>query len=146
MSSTKIIAKSGTACSYCWYGLHTVIFASCQCLLFFRLQIELSSKALQANTKSLLCHMSTLLSEWLVDERDKCSLLQVQLVLFICSLAGNESNTRSQGSPIQHTPVVINDDDDDFEATAGKFVPLVTGPFFFWTVVVITIPFVGNNH
>lgn len=69
-----------------------------------------------------------------MDERDKCSLLQVQLVLFIRSLAGNESSSRSQGevlsfvSPIQHTPVVINgdDDDDDFEATAGKFVMLVT--------------------
>lgn len=69
-----------------------------------------------------------------MDERDKCSLLQVQLVLFIRSLAGNESSSRSQGevlsfvSPIQHTPVVINDDDDDddFEATAGKFVVLVT--------------------
>lgn len=50
---------------------------------------------------------------------------------FICSLAGNEFSSRSQGevlpfvSPIQHTPVVINDDDDDFEATAGKFVVLV---------------------
>lgn len=63
---------------------------------------------------------------------------KVQLVLFIRSLAGNESSSRSQGevlsfvSPIQHTPVVINDDDDDdFEATAGKFVVLVTWPFYF---------------
>lgn len=83
--------------------------------------------------KPPLSYISTLLSEWLVDERDKCSLLQVQLVLFICSSAGNEFSSRSQGevlpfvSPIQHTHVVINDDDDDdFEATAGKFVVLVT--------------------
>ena len=78
----------------------------------------------------------------------------MQLVLFICSLAGNEFSSRSQGevlpfvSPIQRTPVVINDDDDDddFEATAGKFVVLFTWPFYFWTVAVITIPFVGDKH
>lgn len=89
--------------------------------------------------KPPLSYISTLLSEWLVDERDKCSLLQVQLVLFICSLAKNEFSSRSQGevlpfvSPIQHTPVVVNDDDDDddFEATAGKFVVLFTQPFYF---------------
>ena len=103
--------------------------------------------------KPPLSYISTLLSEWLVDERNKSSLLQVQLVLFICSLAGNEFSSRSQGevlpfvSPIQHTPVVINDDDDDdFEATAGKFVVLFTWPFYFWTVAVITIPFVGDKH
>jgi len=83
--------------------------------------------------KPPLSYISTLLSEWLVDERQVFIKLQVQLVLFICSLAGNESSSRSQEgvlpfvSPIQHTPVVINDDDDDdFEATAGKFVVLVT--------------------